>query len=79
MKCITLRPDTNTTPTPHCGFLHCILSFRYSPLGGWAKGGTGRILKDPTVNAIGKVRKRKEMRFYKYDHTLTLALVPDLV
>ena len=58
---------------------HCVLSFRYSPLGGWAKGGTGRILKDPTVNAIGKVRKRKEMRFHKYDHTLTLALVPDLV
>ena len=53
-------------------------------MGGWAKGGTGRILKDPTVNAIGKVRKRrkrkrKEMRFYKWDHTLTLALVPVLV
>jgi len=24
----------------------------YSPLGGWAKGGTGHVLSDPTVNAV---------------------------
>ena len=33
---------------------HGITYEAYSPLGGWAKGGTGRILNDPTVNAIGK-------------------------
>ena len=33
---------------------HGITYEAYSPLGGWAKGGTGRILNDPTVNDIGK-------------------------
>jgi diketogulonate reductase-like aldo/keto reductase len=26
----------------------------YSPLGGWARGGTGHILNDPTVKSIGQ-------------------------
>ena len=26
----------------------------YSPLGGWAKGGTSHVLNDPTVNAVAK-------------------------
>lgn len=30
----------------------------YSPLGGWAKGGTGRILHDPTVAAIGAAHNK---------------------
>ena len=30
----------------------------YSPLGGWAKGGTGHILNDPTVNAIAKANNK---------------------
>merc|ERR1712146_805253 len=30
----------------------------YSPLGGWAKGGTGRILNDPTVNTIGDAHNK---------------------
>lgn len=31
---------------------HGITYEAYSPLGGWAKGGTGRVLNDPTVKAI---------------------------
>ena len=37
---------------------HGITFEAYSPLGGWAKGGTGRILSDPTVNAIGKAHNK---------------------
>ena len=33
---------------------HNITYEAYSPLGGWALGGTGRVLKDPTVVAVGK-------------------------
>ena len=31
---------------------HGITYSAYSPLGGWAKGGTGHVLNDPTVNAV---------------------------
>lgn len=37
---------------------HGVTFEAYSPLGGWAKGGTGRILNDPTVNAIAKVHNK---------------------
>ena len=30
----------------------------YSPLGGWAKGGTSRVLDDPTVNAVAKAHNK---------------------
>ena len=33
---------------------HGITYEAYSPLGGWAKGGTGRVLNDPTVKQIAK-------------------------
>ena len=31
---------------------HNLTYSAYSPLGGWAKGGTSHVLNDPTVNAI---------------------------
>ena len=31
---------------------HNITYSAYSPLGGWAKGGTSHVLNDPTVNAV---------------------------
>lgn len=37
---------------------HGITYEAYSPLGGWALGGTGRILKNPTVNAIAKAHNK---------------------
>ena len=37
---------------------HGIQFEAYSPLGGWAKGGTGRVLNDPTVNAIAKAHNK---------------------
>ena len=33
---------------------HNITFSAYSPLGGWAKGGTSHVLDDPTVNAVAK-------------------------
>lgn len=30
----------------------------YSPLGGWARGGTGHILNDPTVKSIGETHNK---------------------
>ena len=30
----------------------------YSPLGGWARGGTGHILNDPTVKSIGEAHNK---------------------
>ena len=37
---------------------HGIAYEAYSPLGGWAKGGTGRVLNDPTVKFIAKVHNK---------------------
>ena len=37
---------------------HGVTYEAYSPLGGWAKGGTGRVLKDPTVNAIAATHNK---------------------
>ena len=37
---------------------HGIQYEAYSPLGGWAKGGTSRVLDDPTVNAIAKAHNK---------------------
>ena len=36
---------------------HNITYSAYSPLGGWAKGGTSHVLNDPTVNAIAAAHK----------------------
>lgn len=37
---------------------HGITYSAYSPLGGWAKGGTGHVLSDPTVKAVAAAHNR---------------------